>query len=100
MFFMSMVLLVMGFDALLKETNEKAFFYFLPGLLTILLVSLTVLGLSSVHGDGMRLLGAITLLGWGALFVLMIMKMRTELKIGTYLWSTACVLLSINGLLS
>ena len=100
MFSMGMVLLALGFVALFKETNEKMFFYFLPGLLNILVVLLMVLGLLSVHGDGMKLLGAGTLLAWGFIFFLMLFKSRGDLRIGSYFWCAACVLLSINGIRS
>jgi hypothetical protein len=100
MFSMSMVLLAFGFVALFKETNEKVFFYFLPGLLNILVVLLMVLGLLSVRGDGMKLLGAIALLSWGFIFSLMIFKTRGDLRVGSYFWCAACVLLSINAIQS
>ena len=100
MLFISMVLLALGFVALTKQTNDKIFFYFIPGLVNILVVSLMVLGLLSVHGDGMKLLGAGTLLLWGFIFFLMIFKMRGDLRIGSYLWCAACLLLSINGIQS
>lgn len=100
MFSMSMVLLAWGFVALFKDTNEKVFFYFLPGLLNLLLLLLLILSLLSVRGDGMKLLGASTLLIWGFIFFLMIFKTRSDLRIGSYLWSAACLLLSINGMRS
>jgi hypothetical protein len=100
MFSMSMVLMALGFVALFNETNEKVFFYFLPGLLNILILLLLIFGLLSVHGDGMKLLGVGTLLLWGCIFFLMIFKMRGDLRIGSYFWCTACLLLSINGIQS
>lgn len=97
-FFLSMVLMSAGFVALFKDTNEKVLFYFLPGVLNILIVLLMVLGLLSVHGQGMRLLGAVTLIVWSFIFLLMLFRMRSEQQIGSYLWCTACVLLSANAL--
>jgi len=100
MFFLGMVLLALGFVALTKQTNDRVILYFIPGLLNILVVLLMVLGLFSVHGDGMKLLGAGTLLLWGFIFFLMMFKMRGDLRIGSYFWCAACLLLSINGIQS
>jgi len=94
----SLVLMALGFVALFKETNEKVWFYFLPGVLNIFMILLMILGLCSVHGPGMKLLGAVTLLSWSLLFLLMLFKMRSELKIGSFFWCAACVLLSLNAL--
>ncbi|MBK9989566.1 MAG: hypothetical protein IPP19_02220 [Verrucomicrobia bacterium] len=94
----SMVLMAFGFVALFKETNDKIWFYFIPGVINILMVLLVVLGLLSVHGDGMRMLGVVTLMVWGFLFFLMLFKMRSDLQIGSYFWCAACLLLSINAL--
>jgi hypothetical protein len=98
MLWMSMVLMALGFVALFKESNEKALFYFLPGLLNILVVLLMVLGLLSVRGPGMQMLGVGTLITWGFIFFLMLFKMRGDLRIGSYFWCAACVLLSLNAL--
>ncbi len=97
---LSMVLLALGFVALFKQSNEKVFFYFIPGLLNIFVVSQLVLGLASVHGAGIRLLGLLGLAGWCAFFGLILLRMRGDLKIGSYLWFSACFLLSINGIYS
>lgn len=98
MLWMSMVLMTLGFVALFKETNEKALFYFIPGLINILVVLLMILGLLSVHGHGVRMLGVGALVTWGFIFVVMLFKMRGDLRIGSYFWCAACVLLSINAL--
>jgi len=97
-FSISMVLMAFGFVALFKETNDKIWFYFLPGLINILMILLMVLGLLSVHGEGMQMLGAGTLVVWGFLFFLLLFKMRGELQIGSYFWCAASVLLSVNAL--
>jgi len=96
----SLALMALGFVALFKETQDKILFYFIPGLLNVLVFLLMVLGLLSIHGQGMQILGAGTLLLWGFLFLLMLFRMRSELQIGSYFWCAACVLLSVNALRS
>jgi len=97
-FFLSMVLMAAGFVALFKDTHEKVLAYFLPGLLNILIVLLIILGMLSIHGPGMQLLGAGTLIIWGFIFLLLLFRMRGELQIGSYFWCGACVMLSMNAL--
>jgi len=100
MLVITMVILGLGFVALFKQSNEKVFFYFLPGILNILLILLIILGLFSVHGSGLRLLGISTLLCWSVLFGIMLFRARGEIKAGSYFWSAACILCSLNGVLS
>lgn len=95
-----MVMMALGFVALFSETNDRIWFYFIPGLINILMVLLVVLGLLSIHGHGMRILGVVALMAWGFLFFLMLFKMRSELQIGSYFWCAACLLLSLNALQS
>lgn len=94
----SLVLMALGFVALFKGTQDKILFYFIPGLLNVLVLLLVVLGLLSVHGQGMQILGAGTLLLWGFLFFLLLFRMKSELQIGSYFWCIAIVLLSVNAL--
>ena len=98
--FLSIVLMIMGFSSLLKETNSKFIFYFLPGLLNIFIVLLMILGLFSVQGPAMRTLGVCTFICWTIILASMIFKMKSDLKIGAYFWCASGLLLAINGMRS
>ncbi|MFT3780960.1 MAG: hypothetical protein QM790_03025 [Nibricoccus sp.] len=100
MLWLSLVLMALGCVALFKESNEKALFYFLPGLLNLLAVSLIVLGLCSVHGPATKVLGGILFLAVTVLFPFLFLKSRGDLKSGSYFWFAACALLSASALWS
>lgn len=95
---LSLVLLALGFIALFKESGEKVFFYFLPGLLNILAVLLMILSLCAVHGPGIRLLGWAALVAIGSTFAMLLLKARGDLRIGSYFWCAACLLFSANAI--
>lgn len=98
MLWLSLVLLTLGFVALFKAANEKVFFYFLPGLLNILAVLLLILSLCAVHGPGVRLLGWASLAAIGTTLVILLLKARGDLRIGSYFWFAACLLFSANAI--
>ena len=98
--FLSMILMAVGVAAIAKAEGEKSLFYFLPGALNLFVVALLVLGLCSVRGAGVQILGAMTLGGWAVLFTLMMLKMRGDLQIGSYFWSAASVTLALHGILA
>lgn len=95
-----MALMGAGFVALFKKTQDSAVLCFLPGILNILVVVLMVLGLLSVEvgGPTMILLGLCTLLLWCAVALLMLVRMKRNLRLGAYLWCAACVLLAIDAI--
>lgn len=98
--FFSMLLMAGGWFALAKGEGAKALICFLPGVVNLLVLTLLVLGFCSVHGDGTRFLGALTLLGWGVLCVSMLLAVRGEMRVGSYAWSAACVSLGLHALLA
>lgn len=97
-FGLSLVMMAAGVVALAKDSGDKVLLFFLPGLLNLGAVALLLVGLGSIQGTAVQLMGWGTLLGWCAVFLLMVAKSRGDLQVGSYFWFAACVLLSLHAI--
>lgn len=97
-FGLSLVMMAAGVVALAKDSGDKVLLFFLPGLLNLAAVALLLVGLGSIQGTAVQLLGWVTLLGWCAVVLLMFAKSRDDLQVGSYFWFAACVLLSLHAI--
>lgn len=99
-FWISILLLGAGAVLAMKEPGEKALLLFLPGLLNLATAALLVVGLASVRGPAVQMLGGIALLGWLGLFALLLTRSRGDLQLGSLFWSIACGALSLHAILA
>lgn len=96
----SVVLIGAGAKVLREEGAGKALLCGLPGAVNIGAAILLVLGLCGTRGPAVQALGAGVLLGWSVLIVALLLRCRSDLRIGTTFWSAACVLLPLHALLT
>lgn len=100
MLWLSAVLGSVGFVAMVREGNPRAPLCLLPLALNMLMLVLAALGLGALRGDGVKVLGGITLLSLGVVMAFLLLRCRGELRPGTFSWALAGLLLSVHALVA
>ncbi len=96
-FGITMLLCGAAFVLAVKEPGEKALLLFLPGVLNLVTVALLVVGFTPARGPAVQALGAVALAGWGAVFLLLLVKSRGDLRIGSLFWGLANLSLGLHA---